>query len=140
VSESDIVITTALIPGRKSPVLITADMVRNMSTGSVIVDLAAERGGNCELTRADEEVLEHGVTILGPTNLPSTVPHHASQMYSKNIVTFLTHLSKEGKLQLEGDDEILVETLITRSGAVVQPRIRQALGLVQAASAAGKEN
>jgi NAD(P) transhydrogenase subunit alpha len=135
VSASDIVITTALIPGRKSPVLITADMVRKMSAGSVIVDLAAERGGNCELTRADEEVSEQGVTILGPTNLPSTVPHHASQMYSKNIVTFLTHLTKEGKVQLEGDDSILTETLLTRSGEVVQKRIREALGLVQAASA-----
>ncbi len=139
VAESDIVITTALIPGRKSPVLVTAEMARGMRSGSIIVDLAAERGGNCELTRADEVVEDKGVTILGPTNLPSTVPYHASQMYSKNIVTFLIHLTKEGRVQLEGDDPILTETLLTRSGDVVHGRIREALGLVPAASAAGRE-
>ena len=139
IEDSDIVITTALIPGRKSPVLVTAEMVRGMRSGSVIIDLAAERGGNCELTRPDAETNEGGVLILGPTNLPASVPYHASQMYSKNIVTFLAHLTKEGRLALEGDDPILRETLITRSGEVVHPRIREALGLVPAVSATAKE-
>ncbi|MCZ6695454.1 MAG: Re/Si-specific NAD(P)(+) transhydrogenase subunit alpha [Acidobacteria bacterium] len=139
IAESDVVITTALIPGRQSPVLVTAEMVRGMEPGSVIVDLAAERGGNCELTRPDAEADEGGVIILGPTNLPASAPYHASQMYSKNMVTFLAHLTKEGRVSLDGDDPILSETLITRSGEVVHPRIREALGLVPAASAAGKE-
>src|SRR6266566_3048198 len=95
VAANDVVITTAVIPGKKAPVLVTAEMVRGMAPGSIVVDLAAERGGNCELTRADETVVEQGVTILGPTNLPSTVPYHASQMYAKNITTFLLHLVKE---------------------------------------------
>jgi H+-translocating NAD(P) transhydrogenase subunit alpha len=130
VAGSDIVITTAAIPGRKSPVLITADMVRGMQPGSAIVDLAAERGGNCELTRADEVVVERGVTILGPTNLPSTVPYHASQMYAKNITTFLTHLvNKEGKMNWDLTDEITRETLVTHKGEVVHERVK---GLVLA--------
>jgi NAD(P) transhydrogenase subunit alpha len=95
-----------------------------MTPGSVIVDLAAERGGNCELTRADETVVAHGVTILGPTNLPATVPFHASQMYSKNLTTFLTHLVKEGKLALDPADEIVRETLVTSGGAVVHERVK----------------
>jgi NAD(P) transhydrogenase subunit alpha len=132
VSASDVVITTALIPGKKSPVLVTAEMVAAMAPGSVIVDLAAERGGNCELTRADQVVVEHGVTILGPTNLPSTVPYHASQMYSKNISTFLLHLVKDGQLQIQRDDEITRETLLTMDGEVVHQRVREALGLVAA--------
>jgi H+-translocating NAD(P) transhydrogenase subunit alpha len=125
VAGSDIIITTAAIPGRKSPVLITAEMVRGMQPGSVIVDLAAERGGNCELTRADEVVVEQGVTILGPTNLPATVPYHASQMYAKNITTFLKHLlGKEIQLTFDTSDEITRETLVTHEGEVVQPRVR----------------
>jgi NAD(P) transhydrogenase subunit alpha len=124
----DMVITTAAIPGKKSPVLITADMVAGMPPGSVIVDLAAERGGNCELTRADETVVAHGVTILGPTNLPATVPYHASQMYARNILTFFTHLLKGGALVFDMDDEITRETLVTRQGEVVNARIRTALG------------
>ena len=131
VSGSDIVVTTAAVPGRKSPVLITADMVAAMAPGSVIVDLAAERGGNCELTRADETVQAHGVTILGPTNLPGTVPHDASQMYARNITTFLLHLARRDKgdesparIRLETDDEITKETLVTRDGAVVHERIK----------------
>ncbi|MCE5268265.1 MAG: Re/Si-specific NAD(P)(+) transhydrogenase subunit alpha, partial [Planctomycetaceae bacterium] len=95
VVENDAVITTAAVPGRKSPVLVTADMVSGMAPGSVIVDLAAERGGNCELTKADERIVEHGVTILGPTNLPAELPYHASQMYAKNISTFLLNLVKD---------------------------------------------
>jgi proton-translocating NAD(P)+ transhydrogenase subunit alpha len=129
VASNDVVITTAVVPGKKAPVLITAEMVRGMGPGSVIVDLAAERGGNCELTRADAVVVEKGVTILGPTNLPSTVPYHASQMYAKNITTFLLHLVKEGVVQVDMADEITRETLIARDGDVVNPRVRQALGL-----------
>ena len=132
VAGSDIVITTAAIPGRKSPVLITGEMVRGMQPGSAIVDLAVERGGNCELTRADEVVIEQGVTILGPTNLPATVPYHASQMYAKNITTFLLHLvNKEGQMQWDLTDEITRETLVTHKGEVVHERVK---GLVLASA------
>ena len=124
VSGSDVVITTAAVPGKKSPVLVTADAVAGMAPGSVIVDLAAERGGNCELTKADEIVHAHGVTILGPTNLPATVPYHASQMYAKNITTFLAHLVKDGAVRIDQNDEITRETLVTHGGTVVNPRIR----------------
>jgi len=130
VSGSDIVVTTAAVPGRKSPVLITSEMVAAMPSGSVIVDLAAERGGNCELTRADERVVAGGVTILGPTNLPASVPHDASQMYARNITTFLLHLAGREKgdesparIRLDMDDEITRETLVTRDGAVVHERV-----------------
>jgi H+-translocating NAD(P) transhydrogenase subunit alpha len=131
VSGSDIVVTTAAIPGKKSPVLITADMVAAMTPGSVIVDLAAERGGNCELTRADATTVAHGVTILGPTNLPATVPRDASQMYARNITTFLLHLARREKgqdgsatVRLDVGDEITRETLVTRDGAVVHDRVK----------------
>ena len=136
VAEQDVVITTAAVPGKQAPVLITAEMVRGMMPRSVIVDLAAERGGNCELTRPGETVVEHGVTIIGITNLPATVPYHASQMYAKNIVTFLLNMVKDGQLELNMDDEIVAETLVTRDGEVVNPRIREALGLQQPASSA----
>ena len=130
VAGSDIIITTAAIPGRKAPVLITGEMVRGMQPGSAIIDLAAERGGNCELTRADEVVVERGVTILGPTNLPATVPYHASQMYAKNITTFLMHLAnKEGQMNWDLADEITRETLVTHHGEVVHERVK---GLVLA--------
>ena len=129
VAANDVVITTAVVPGKKAPVLITGDMVRGMAPGSVIVDLAAERGGNCELTRADHVVVERGVTILGPTNLPSTVPYHASQMYAKNITTFLLHLVKDGAVKLDTGDEITRDTLIAHGGEIVNPRVRAALGL-----------
>jgi H+-translocating NAD(P) transhydrogenase subunit alpha len=127
VAEHDAVITTAAIPGKKSPVLVTADMVAKMAPGSVIVDLAAERGGNCELTKADETVVEHGVTIVGPTNLPSDAPFHASQMYAKNIVTFLLNLVKEKQVQINLEDEIIRDTLICRDGKVVNERIQKLL-------------
>ncbi len=126
-ARQDVVITTAAVPGRKAPILITADMVDVMQPGSVIVDLAAERGGNCELTRCGETVQHRGVTILGPDNLPSTVPAHASQMYAKNVSTFLAHIIKDGKLTIDLDDEITRETLIVRDGEIVHPRVRQAL-------------
>jgi NAD(P) transhydrogenase subunit alpha len=129
VADSDVVITTANVPGRKAPVLVAADMVRGMNPGSVIVDLAAERGGNCELTRAGETVVAHGVTIIGPVNVPSRVPFHASQMYSSNITTFFLHLLKDGGLRLDGEDEIARETLVARDGRVVHPKVREALGL-----------
>jgi NAD(P) transhydrogenase subunit alpha len=129
VSESDIVITTAAVPGVRAPVLITAEMVAGMSPGSVIVDLAADRGGNCALTRAGETAVEHGVTILGPVNLASTVPYHASQLYARTAVAFLLHVVGEGQLGRNRDDEITRETLVTIGGEVVQPRVRQSLGL-----------
>jgi NAD(P) transhydrogenase subunit alpha len=125
VAGSDVIVTTAAVPGRKAPVLITADMVKGMQPGSVIVDLAAERGGNCELTKADEPVVAHGVTILGPTNLATSIPYHASQMYAKNITTFLKHLlTKENALAFDLADEITRETLVTHKGDVVQERVK----------------
>jgi NAD(P) transhydrogenase subunit alpha len=124
VAGSDVVITTAAIPGRPSPVLVTADAVAGMAPGSVIVDLAAERGGNCELTKADQTVHANGVTIFGPTNLPSTVPYHASQMYAKNITTFLNHLVKDGEVRIDQADEITRETLVTHQGQIVHARLR----------------
>jgi NAD(P) transhydrogenase subunit alpha len=129
VADSDIVICTALIPGQKAPVLVTADMVRRMRPGSVIVDLAAERGGNCEGSRPDETVTVDGVTILGPTNLPADVPFHTSQLYSKNVVTFLAHLVKAGLPDVPADDEICRDTLVARGGRLVHPRIRERAGL-----------
>ena len=127
-TETHTVITTAAVPGRKAPVLVTEDMVKGMPSSSVIVDLAAERGGNCELTRADETVVAHGVTILGPTNLPSTVPYHASQMYAKNIQNFIFELLKEGELNFDLDNEVIKETMVTRDGQVVHDRVREMLG------------
>ncbi len=129
VAAHDVVITTALIPGKPAPILLTAEMVEAMPPGSVVVDLAAERGGNCELTRPDETVVHNGVTILGPSNPPALVPYHASQMYSKNITTFLLHLlGKDGASQpalpIHPDDEITRETLLTRGGAVVHARLQ----------------
>lgn len=136
VAESDVVITTAMVPGRKAPVLITADMVASMRPGSVIVDLAGERGGNCELTRAYATVVEHGVTIIGEVNLAGSVPYHASQMYARNITAFFLHLMKSGLPQVNLDDEITRETLLTRGGEVMHPRVRQALGLPPLAASA----
>jgi NAD(P) transhydrogenase subunit alpha len=128
VANSDVVITTASVPGKTAPVLVTAEMVRRMSPGSIIIDLAAERGGNCELTRAGETVIEHGVRIEGVVNLPASVPNHASQMYSKNISTFLLPLFKQGQPVWNLDDEIVRDTLVTRDGEVVHPRVRELLG------------
>ncbi len=121
------VITTALIPGRPAPLLITEEMVGDMKPGSVIVDLAAEAGGNCALTRAGEDVTAGGVTILGPVNLPSSMPTHASQMYSKNITTFLDHLLDEGELKLDFEDEITSATCITHEGRVRHEATRTAI-------------
>jgi len=135
VAESDVVIPTAVVPGKKSPVLVTKEMVAGMAPGSVIVDLAAERGGNCELTRAEEVVVVNGVTIVGTINLASTVPYHASQMYAKNLTNFLVHLVKDGKLQLNMDDEITRSTVVTYQGEVANPRVREFFNLPALAAA-----
>jgi NAD(P) transhydrogenase subunit alpha len=129
IAENDVVITAAVIPGKKSPLLVTADMVKGMAPGSVIVDLAAERGGNCELTRPGEEIVEYGVTIIGRFNLASSVPYHASQMYSRNLSAFLLHLVKDGKLRVDTNDEIVRETLLTQGGEVVNKRVRDFFSL-----------
>jgi len=129
-ADQNVVITTAAVPGRKAPILITRAMVERMMPGSVIVDIAAERGGNCELTKAGEVVEEKGVRIYGPVNLPSTIPYHASQMYAKNIATFLKYLiNKEGNLTLNREDEIVRETMVTHGSDVVHPKVRELLGL-----------
>ena len=125
VAESDVVICAAVVPGTKSPLLVTADMVKNMAPGSVIVDLASERGGNCELTQPGEVAVAHGVTIIGRYNLASTVPYHASQMYARNVSTFILHIVKDGKLRLDPSDEIIHDTLLTQGGEVVNPRLRE---------------
>ena len=129
-AEQDIVITTAAIPGVKSPVLITADMVRGMKPGAIIVDLASERGGNCELTRHGEQIIEQGVTIIGPDNIASTVAHHASQMFGNNIENFLNHIiDEQGSYELDFDDEIIQESVITHGEAIQNNRIREILNL-----------
>jgi NAD(P) transhydrogenase subunit alpha len=128
VQAADFVITTALIPGRKAPILVTAEMVKTMQPGSVIVDMAAEAGGNCELTEPGQEVVAHGVTIIGLTNLPATLPTHATQMYAKNVQTLLDHLITEGKLNLDLEDEITKGATITHGGRVVHEATASALG------------
>jgi NAD(P) transhydrogenase subunit alpha len=135
VAESDVVLTAAVIPGKKSPVLVTREMVHSMAPGSVIVDLAAERGGNCELTRPGEKVVERGVTIIGRINVASSVPYHASQMYARNVTAFLSLLVKDGKLQLNMNDEIIRDTLVTRGGEIVNERVREFYGLPALAAA-----
>ena len=136
VAESDVVITAAVIPGKKSPVLVTRDMVERMAPGSVIVDLAAERGGNCELTKAGEVTVEHNVTIIGYINLASYVPYHASQMYARNLTTFLTHLVKGGKMELNLQDQITSDTLMTRDGQVVNAMVQKFFNVAPAAAQA----
>ena len=130
-AEQQVVIATAAVPGKKAPILITREMAARMAPGSVIVDIAAERGGNCELTRPGETVESGGVRIFGPVNLPSTVPYHASQLYAKNIATFLKYLVKDGKIALNRDDEIVRETLVTHAGEVVHPRVLEVVNAVQ---------
>jgi len=116
--DADIVITTAAIPGKKAPILLTAAAVQGMKPGSVIVDLAAETGGNCELTQPGSEIVRNGVAVLGPLNLPSTVPLHASQMYAKNVAAFLGHIVQDGKLRLDFEDQIIRDTCVTHAGEV----------------------
>ena len=129
VSETDAVITTAAVPGKKAPVLITGEMVAGMKPGSVVVDLAAETGGNCELTEAGQTTDKNGVKIIGPVNLPSSVPFHASQMYSKNITNLLSLMVKDGNIDINLEDEILKESLVTDGGKVVNDRVRESLGI-----------
>ena len=129
VAESDVVITAAVVPGKQSPVLVTADMVKGMAPGSVIFDLASERGGNCELTKTGQTVIEHGVRIIGRINLASGVPYHASQMYARNVTAFIVHILKDGKVRLDRDDEIIRETLLTSGGEVVNDRVREFFSL-----------
>jgi H+-translocating NAD(P) transhydrogenase subunit alpha len=125
----DVVISTAAVPGKKAPVLITAEMVDGMPPGSVVVDVAAEQGGNCEVTRAGENVVRNGVTVMGPVNLAASVPYHASQMYARNLSAFLGLIVKDGALKVDAADEIIRETLVARGGEVVHPKVREALGL-----------
>jgi len=129
VAQQDVVITAAVVPGKKSPVLVTKEMVTAMAPGSVIVDLAAERGGNCELTRRGEIAVQHGVTIIGTINLASTVPYHASQMYARNLTNFLLNMVKDGQLKLNMDDEIVRGTLVTKGNDIVNPRVREFFSL-----------
>ncbi len=134
IAESDVVITAAVVPGRKPPVLVTGEMVKGMAPGSVIVDLAAERGGNCELTVANEIVVEHAVSIIGLINLASTVPYHSSQLYARNVTNYLTHLFKGGKTELDLSDEITRETILTRGGEIISTRVRDFFKLPAAAA------
>jgi NAD(P) transhydrogenase subunit alpha len=125
VRDHDVVVTTAAVPGKKAPILVTEDMVKAMTPGSVVVDLAAERGGNCESTRPGETVNVNGVTVMGPLNLPSTVPYHASQMFAKNLLSFFQNMVKDGAVNLNLEDEIIRDTMITKAGEVVSPRIKE---------------
>jgi len=136
IAKSDVVITTAVVPGRKAPVLVKAEMVKAMARGSVIFDLAAERGGNCELTRAGQTVVEHGVTIIGRINVASEAPYHASQLYARSVTAFLLHVVLDGRLQLEPGDEIVGATLLTRGGEIVNERVREFFSLPRLVSQA----
>jgi NAD(P) transhydrogenase subunit alpha len=138
IADSDVVITTAVVPGKKAPVLVTAEMVKGMAPGSVIFDLAAERGGNCELTRPGETIVAHGVTIIGRINVAASVPYHASQMYARNLTAFLVNLVKDGKLRPAAEDDIIRETLLTRDGEIVNPRVREFLALPALATQGAK--
>ena len=135
IREQDVLITTAAVPGRKAPILVTAEMASAMAGGSVIVDIAAERGGNCELTRPGETFVHQGISILGPLNLPSSAPYHASQMYGSNIASFLKLMIVKGELKMNREDEIIRETLVTHGREVVNPRVAELLGLTAAAPA-----
>ena len=138
IKEHDIVITTAAVPGKRAPILITKEMVEAMAPGSAIVDVAAVRGGNCELTRPGETVHHQGVSILGPTNFAAMAPYHSSQMFSANVATFLKHLNGFLPLDAIPEDDIVSETLVTHGGEVVNPRIRESLGLPQLEPAVAK--
>ena len=127
VTDADIVITTALVPGKKAPVLVTEEMVKNMKPGSVILDMAVEFGGNCEVSVIGKTVKKHNVTIIGEPNLPSLVPTHSSDMYAKNILSLVTHIGKEGKVELNLEDEIVQGSLITNNGEVIHQRIKDLL-------------
>jgi NAD(P) transhydrogenase subunit alpha len=136
VAESDVVITTAAIPGKKSPVLITGEMLKAMPPGSVVVDLAAERGGNVDVTRPGERIQVHGVTVMGPLNLPATVPYHSSQMYARNVMAFVQNFVSQGAIKVAMEDEINRDTMVAKDGEVVGARVRELLGLPAAAAPA----
>ena len=127
VTEADIVITTALVPGKKAPVLVTEEMVKNMRPGSVVLDMAVEFGGNCEVSEKGKTVKKYNVTIIGEPNIPSLVPTHSSEVYSKNILSLLQHISKDGQVNLNLDDEIVKGSLITHNKEVINPRIKELL-------------
>lgn len=127
ITEADIVITTALVPGRKAPVLVTEEMVKNMRPGSVVLDMAVEFGGNCEISEMDKTVKKYNVTIVGESNLPSLVPTNSSEVYSKNLLALLDHISTEGKVELNMEDEIVKGSLITKDGKVINERTKQLL-------------
>ncbi|MCG6920447.1 MAG: NAD(P) transhydrogenase subunit alpha [Acidobacteria bacterium] len=136
VAESDIVISAAAVPGKQAPVLVTEEMVGGMKPGSVIVDLAAEQGGNCAASSPGETVTRHGVTVMAPLNLAATIPYHASQLYARNLANFVVNLVEDGEPRLDKDDEIVRDSMITRGGEVVHPRVREALGLAAASPSA----
>jgi NAD(P) transhydrogenase subunit alpha len=127
VAAADAVITTALVPGQRAPVLVNEDAVRAMRPGSVIVDLAAEQGGNCALTEPGREVVRHGVTVIGPLNVPSALPFHASQMYARTVTSFLGHLLKDGRVHLDLEDELTRGPLVTHEGTIVNEAVRSRL-------------
>ncbi len=129
VALSDVVIAAAAVPGKKAPVLVTTEMLRGMRPGSVIVDLAAEQGGNCEASEKGGEAVRHGVLVIAPLNLAATIPHHASQLYAKNLANFVQNMTRKGELSAGTDDEIVRDSMLTRGGEVVAPRVREALGL-----------
>jgi len=124
VTEADIVITTALVPGKKAPILVSEEMVKNMRPGSVVLDMATEFGGNCEISERGKTIKKFGVSIIGESNLPSLVPTHASEMYSKNILSLILHIGKEGKVTLNLDDEIIKGSLITHNGEIINQRLK----------------
>jgi NAD(P) transhydrogenase subunit alpha len=125
IADSDVVLTTAQVPGKKAPLLVSDETIARMHPGSVIVDVAAEQGGNCEGTEAGKDVVRHGVTIIGPVNLPSSVPVHASQLYAKNIASLLKYIMPDGNLNLDWDDEIVSQSCITHQGEIVNPKVRE---------------
>jgi len=129
VADSDVVISAAAVPGKRAPVLVTDEMLRGMRPGSVVVDLAAEQGGNCEASEAGKDVVRHGVTVLAPLSLATAIPHHASQLYAKNVANFVVNMVKKGELQLDSEDEIVRDSMLCRGGEIVHPRVREALGL-----------
>ena len=138
IREQDVVITTAAVPGQKAPILVTAEMASALQPGSVIVDIAAERGGNCELTHPGQTVVHNGISILGPVNIPSSIPYHASQMYSSNVTAFLKIMIKKGELAIDREDEIIRETLVTQGNEIVNARVAERLGLAPVRAAEGR--
>jgi NAD(P) transhydrogenase subunit alpha len=129
VADSDVVISAAAVPGRRAPVLVSADMLKRMRPGSVVVDLAAEQGGNCEASEPGRDVVRDGVKVLAPLSLATSIPHHASQLYARNVANFVANLVKKGELQLDASDEIVRDSMLTRGGEIVAPRVREALSL-----------